>query len=327
MLSDARARKMKAGDKPISDPAVTGLYLFTSSTPGAGKWIFRFLSPLTRKRRDMGLGRYPAIAIRDARAKALEARAAVEAGQDPLNVRQEREEEEARRVRVPTFEEAARKHHTDRAEGFRNGKHADQWINTLERYVFPKIGERVVTTLGPADFATCLKPIWIDKAETAARVKQRCDAVMDWCAASGYIVASPARVVDKLLPRQPGKRERVIHQPAVPWPSLPSLFRDHLYSGAQSISRTMLELLILTATRSGEIRQMQWDEIEFEEAIWTIPASRMKAKIMHRVPLGPRSIELLQRQLEKSEKGRGLVFPSRAGTPVSGTLPSSARRW
>lgn len=149
---------------------------------------------------------------------------------------------------------------------FRNKKHTDQWINTLEQYLFPRIGKKLVNELGPADFAACLEPIWLEKPETASRVRQRRDAAMNWAAASGFIVASPVGVVDKLLPKQPGKRERVEHQPALPWRLLRTFFSDVLQSGGPNTTRHMLELLILTACRSGELRQMQWDEIDFSRA-------------------------------------------------------------
>jgi integrase len=317
MLSDAKARKIKPGDKPVLDGTVKGLYLFPAGTPGTGKWIFRFVSPVNSKRRDMGLGSYPTVSIRDARSKAFEARMKLEEGMDPVEERRAHEDAAQKRVCIPTFEDAARTLHADLAEGFRNEKHKNQWINTLDANIFPKLGKRLVTELGPADFAACLKPIWLTKPETASRVKQRCDAVMEWCAANGHIMASPVRVVDKLLPKQPGKRERVSHQPAVPWRDLPKLFRDVLQAGVTTKTRLMLELLILTACRSGELRQMHWDEIDFSEAVWIVPASRMKAKVIHRVPLTSRGIEILEVQLEKSGDGIGLVFPSRSGTPIS----------
>jgi integrase len=317
MLSDAKARKLKPNDKPVSDGTVSGLYLVAGGAPGSGKWILRFVSPVSGKRREMGLGSYPTTSIRDARAKAFEARGVIDSGKDPLELRREQEQEMKRIANVPTFEDAARRHHADKAEGFRNRKHVDQWINTLEQYIFPKIGNKLVNALGPADFAACLKPIWLEKAETASRVKQRCDAVMNWAAANGFILASPVGVVDKLLPKQPGKRERVEHQPALPWRSIPSFFAEVLKVGRANTTRYMLELVILTACRSGELRQMQWHEVDFSSAIWTIPASRMKAKVMHRIPLTPRAIEILEAQLELSETGDGLVFPSRNNTPIS----------
>ncbi len=317
MLSDARARKLKPDDKPVLDGTIKGLYLFPAQTPGTGKWILRFVSPKTSKRRDMGLGSYPTISIRDARTKAFEARLKIEDGIDPLEERRAEEDDARKKASIPTFAEAARSVHADLALGFRNAKHANQWINTLEATVFPKLGKRLVNELGPADFAGCLKPIWLEKPETASRIKQRCDAVMEWCAANGFIMASPVRVVDRLLPKQPGKRERVEHQPAMAWRELPKLFRDVLHSGEATQTKLMLELLILTASRSGEVRQMQWEEIDFTSAVWIVPASRMKAKIIHRVPLTPRGIDILERQLQQSATGEGLVFPSRKNTPIS----------
>lgn len=150
----------------------------------------------------------------------------IDDGNDPLELRRKQEREALRLTTVPTFDDAARQHHADKAEGFRNKKHSDQWISTLEKFVFPKIGKTRVNELGPADFAACLKPIWLEKPETASRVKQRCDAVMNRAAANGFIMASPVGVVDKLLPKQPGKRERVQHQPALPWRSLPTFFSE-----------------------------------------------------------------------------------------------------
>lgn len=317
MLTDARARKLKPDDKPVLDGTVKGLYLFPAQTPGTGKWILRFVSPKTSKRRDMGLGSYPTVSIRDARTKAFEARLKIADGLDPLEERRAEEDDAKKQASIPTFEQAARSVHSDLSMGFRNAKHSSQWINTLETAIFPKLGKRPVNELSPADFADCLKPIWLKKPETASRIKQRCDAVMEWCAANGFIMASPVRVIDKLLPRQPGKRERVEHQPAVPWRELPRLFCDVLHSGEATRTKLMLELLILTACRSGELRQMQWEEIDFAGALWTVPASRMKAKVVHRVPLTPRAIEILESQLQQSETGEGLVFPSRKHTPIS----------
>ena len=318
MLSDAKVRKVKPGDKPLSDGRVAGLYLYPSPTAGAAKWIFRYVSPENGKRRDMGLGSYPAVSLFEARSRAMDARSGVAAGIDPLSVRQRSVDEERLKLTIPTFAEATRQLHADLKLGFRNSKHAEQWINTMETYVLPHIGAVLVNALGPADFARCLKPIWLSKPETASRVKQRCDAVMDWCAASGFIVASPVRVVSKLLPKQPGKRERVAHQPALPWRCLPAFFSETLYAGPPVTSKTILEFLILTAARSGEVRQMEWQEVDLGNSIWTIPAIRMKAKVTHRVPLSQRAVEILQHQYQQGAKTNG------SGVPVHEIIPRSA---
>lgn len=140
---------------------------------------------------------------------------------------------------------------------------------------------------------------------------------MNWAAANGFIVASPVGVVDKLLAKQPGKRERVQHQPALPWRSLPTFFNEVLHAGEANTTRHMLELVILIACRSGELRHMKWQEIDFSHAIWTVPASRMKAKVAHRVPLTPRAIEILEQRLKQSANGEELVFPSWSKKPIT----------
>ncbi|MFD1693925.1 tyrosine-type recombinase/integrase [Roseibium aestuarii] len=225
MLSDAKARKIKPSDKPLADGTVTGLYLFPAGSVGAGKWILRFKSPEMGKRRDMGLGSYPVVSLKDARELALQARKLIEAGRDPLAERDRQLVADRVRLAMPSFEEAARQLHADLAPGFRNQKHAAQWITTLETYVFPVIGKLQVSHLTAADFARVLKPIWLSKQETASRVKQRCDQVMKWCAANDHVVASPASVVAQLLTKQSGKRERVEHHPAVPWRDVPLFVR------------------------------------------------------------------------------------------------------
>lgn len=140
---------------------------------------------------------------------------------------------------------------------------------------------------------------------------------MEWSAANGFIMASPVRVVDKILPKQPGKRERVEHHPALPWRMMPEFFADVLHKGPASLTKLMLELLILTAGRSGEIRKMRWNEINFDDALWAVPAERMKRKVLHRVPLGPRAMEILERQHKRRDAANDLVFSSRNDTPPS----------
>ncbi|RCI80047.1 integrase [Brucella anthropi] len=317
MISDVKARKLRPSDKPICDTVVKGLYLMPSSKIGAGKWIFRFMSPEIRKRRDMGLGTYPAVSIKSARDLAWNARQMIEAEKDPLEERKREEEQRRALSDIPTFEQAARIVHSETSPGFRNKKHIDQWINTLIEYAFPKIGNKKVDEITVAHFAECLRSIWLEKPETASRVKQRCDKVMKWCAAHGYIMASPVGVVDQLLPQQPSKRHRVDHHPAVPWRLLPDIYASRIATGRVSDTKLMLELLILTASRSGEVRMMSWDEIDLEKSIWTIPASRMKAKVAHRVPLVPRAVKILEYKSETVRPENPLVFVSRKGTPYS----------
>ena len=327
MLTDTKLRKIKPGHKPLTDTQVMGLYFFPKATAGAGKWVFRFKSPETTRRRDMGLGSYPAIGLQDARDLALDARRVLESGKDPIEERNRTIESERQSVKIPTFEEASRQVFSNIKAGFRNDKHTLQWITSLEMYIFPAIGRVPVPHLHPADFARALKPIWLEKAETASRVKQRCDVVMKWCAANGFVVASPLSVVDQLLPRQPGLRERVVHQPAMPWRDVPAFVRDVLHTGRRAQSKVILEILILTACRSGEVRAMSREELDLERGIWTIPPERMKAKVAHRIPLSPYLIELLRRRMDLVDPTEtSLVFPTRKNTPISDMTLTKALR-
>jgi integrase len=315
-ITDIRAKSLKPGDKPIAHGGVPGLRLEPGSTRGRSKWILRYVSPVTGKRRDRGLGVYPDTSIADVRIKAEKARAIIASGADPIEVNKA-EEQAARTAQVAlTFEGAALQFHEEQKLAWRNEKHRAQWINTLRDYVFPAIGSQKVAELSPKDFADALRPIWLAKPETASRVRQRCQAVMKWCWAHGMVSGNPVDVVEHLLPQQPGKRIRVQHHPAMPWREIPVFFRDVLYDGKPTTSRALLEFVVLTAARSGEARKMRWDEIDLETAVWTVPASRMKARVVHRVPLSSRAVEILQSQRETYPEAE-LVFPAPRGSVLS----------
>jgi len=315
-LSDLKAKSIKPRDRNIPDGTVTGLRLEAGKTKGRGKWMLRFVSPETGKRRDMGLGTYPDVSIIDARKAATAARDLIRDGKDPIDTRKATKASRQADVDALNFEQAARKVHEDLKDGWKNQKHAAQWLTTMETYVFPRLANYKIKNLKAQDFAETLREIWLSKPETATRVKQRCNTVMDWCVAQELIGANPVGVVSKLLPKQAGKRERVIHQPSMPWKDVPALVSDVLHSGKSSLSRVMLEFLVLTAARSGEVRAMTWSEVDLIESVWTVPAERMKAKTSHRVPLSARAVEILQAQKEKSEHTE-LVFPT-----VRGKVPS-----
>ncbi|MEQ8306915.1 MAG: tyrosine-type recombinase/integrase [Hoeflea sp.] len=325
MLTDAAARKLEPGSKPRSDGMVQGLQLIPSKTKGRGKWNLRFVSPVTGKRRDMGLGTYPDIGIAAARRAALEARDLIASGGDPLEAKRAAELERRLETTRPSFEQAGRKVFEEISPGFKNTKHIRQWIGTLETYVFPKIGRLPVNELRASDFADVLRPIWLSKPETASRVRQRCDTVMNWCAAQDYVIASPVQNVDRLLPKQKGKRERVQHHPAVPWRDIPSFTERVLRTGRPTMSKLALEFLILTAARSGEVRHMEQSEIDWEAKIWTVPKERMKAGVIHRVPLSPRAMEIL-RLRQQEEAFSSFVFPSRNGKPLTDMALTKALR-
>jgi integrase len=267
----------------------------------------RFTSPVTGKRRDAGLGIYPETSIAEARDKALAMRKVIDCGDDPIEQRNREREAVAVAQAALTFKKAARQVHDELKPGWKNQKHAAQWISTLETYVFPKLGTRKLDAITPGDCADVLRPIWLTKAETASRTRQRMHAVMQWAWAHGHITANPVSVIDHLLPKQSTKAE---HQPAMPWRQVPKFVTTHLAThGPGDSTRAALLFLVLTATRSGEVRGATWDEFDLHAGIWSIPAHRMKAKEPHRVPLSEHALALVTK-IKQSHLHDALVFPS-----------------
>lgn len=304
LLTDTKARHIKPNDKPISHGGVTGLTLHPSSTKGRGKWVLRYVSPVTQKRRNAGLGSYPEISIAEAAKLAQTMREQLSAGDDPLELKKA----ETTKIVIPTFEEAARKVHTELLPGWRNKKHARQWISTLEQHVFPAMGTVPLDAITPANIADVLRPSWMTIPETSGRVKQRIHKVMQWGWAHGFCSANPVDVVDHLLPQQVSASIRTEHQPAMPWKVIPLYIASRVYTEDRyNVTRGLLLFVILTACRSGEARAMEWCEIDFKRKIWTIPPGRMKGGVRHRVPLSTQALELLEQMRGLHEI---LVFPS-----------------
>lgn len=304
-ITDTKARNIKPTDPAIPHGGITGLALHPSASKGHGKWVLRYVSPVTSKRRNAGLGSYPEVTIAEAARRATAMRTLLLEGKDPLEEKTKGEEE---KPKVPTFEQAAHTLHQDLLPGWKNPKHGQQWINTMKDYVFPKLGGKFLHEIQPGDVAEVLKPIWLTKAETASRVKQRMHAVMAWGWAHGYCQSNPVDVVGHLLAQQPGKTVRAKHFPAMPWRDIPKFVQQELRATNRAeVTRTLLEFVILTACRSGEARGMTWNEVDWKEKIWTVPAGRMKAKLPHRVPLSPRALALLESQKDQHDQ---LVFPS-----------------
>ncbi|WP_303809343.1 site-specific integrase [Sandarakinorhabdus limnophila] len=312
LITDVKARSVKPGDKPVAHGGVPGLRLEPGSIKGRGKWILRYVSPVSGTRRDMGLGSYPDTGIAAAKISAEAARATIAGGGDPIYAREQAREAQKAKQAALTFEQAAIQVHEEQKAAWRNEKHQAQWINTLKQYVFPMIGTKLVADLKPGDFADALRPIWLDKAETASRVRQRCQAVMKWCWAHGHVTGNPVDVVDHLLPKQQGKRVRVQHHPAMPWRDVPAFVGSALRGGRPNSSGPLLEFVILTAARSGEARFMTWDEVDPKEKVWTVPANRMKAQVVHRVPLSDRVVAILTQQ-RMTYPEADLVFPAPRG--------------
>ena len=281
-----------------------GLFLIVSAT-GASSWMVR--AQKDGRRRDIGLGSAKKVTLAVARDRAARVRSQIEAGLDPVAERK-------KAAGVPTFRQAAALVHAENKAGWRNGKHNAQWLQTLDTYAFPTIGDLPVSAVDGPAVRDLLAAIWLTKNETARRVRQRIGAVLDWAHAKGYRAAeAPMRSVSIGLPRVTAKGG---HHAALSYTVLPDFMVK--LRAKQSCGRLALEAAILTAARSGEVRGATWSEVNLEEGLWTIPDSRMKRAKEHVVPLSPAALRVFQRARALRTDDAALVFPgAKMGKPLS----------
>lgn len=294
-LTAAQVRAALAPGK-YHDGGGLGLYLRVEPN-GSRFWVQRLT--IQGKRRELGLGSPPTVTLAEAREIATGNRKTAKAGGDPLRAKREA-------AAVMTFEEAAKKVHALHLPTWRNVKHGAQFIATLETYAFPRLGRMKVADISTADVLAVLTPIWTKKAETARRVRQRIGTVMKWAVAQGWRQDNPAEAISEALPkfeRQKAQRK------ALPYSEVNACLQAVLASGAGLSTKLALEFLVLTATRSGEVRGALPEEIDWQAKggpIWNIPASRMKAKRPHSVPLVARAVEIAKQAVAL---GGPFLFP------------------
>jgi integrase len=293
-----------------------GLYLRVGPT-GAKSWIFRYMR--NRHRRDMGLGPEHAISLADARLKAEELRKQLVEDQDPLQMRDDqRLARKLEAAKTVTFKECAEDYIKAHAPGWRNAKHGDQWRNTLATYTYPIIGDLPVQSIDTGLVLKVISPIWESKTETATRVRGRMESILGWATVRSYRSGdNPARWkghLDHLLPRR-AKVQKVEHHPALPVEQMGSFMAA--LRKQDGIAAKGLELLILTATRTGEVMAARWAEFDLEKKLWTIPPERMKAGKEHRVPLSKAALSVLT-AMKKADLSEEFVFPgTRPKKPLS----------
>jgi integrase len=305
-------RQDKAGMHAVG--GVSGLHLQVTDS-GSKSWILRTM--VGKKRREIGLGGYPALSLADARTKAQKLKDQIENGIDPVTVRREaRNKLLAEQASEITFRECAEGLIKAKSPEWKNDKHRDQWSSTLKTYAYPVIGNRIVSEVTLDHVKKILEPIWKEKTETAKRLRARIENVLDWAKVQKYRSGdNPAAWkghLDKLLP-SPGKIAKVEHHRAIAVKTLPKFFKE--LQARSGMGARALEFLILTATRSGEVRAATWDEIDFNEKVWTIPASRMKAGKEHRVPLSTYALTLLESLPRFKDVPQ--IFPSERNTVLS----------
>lgn len=300
---------------------VPGLHLLVSPT-GWRSWVLRVVVAGVRK--DWGLGAYPAVGLAAARDAARGVHDSIRAGEIPEAVVSKRKRLAAEQLAnaETTFDLCVERFLDAKSVEWRNAKHRAQWRSTLAQYAAPVLGALPVSEIERRHvLAVLTQPVgdttlWLAKNETASRLRGRIERVLDWAAASGYRSgANPATWrghLDALLPA-PGKIQKTEHHRALPYADIPA-FMAALRKREGTAARA-LEFAILTAARSGEVRETTWTEIDVGAGTWTIPADRMKAGREHRVPLSSAAMALLKKLPRLADSP--YVFPGARGGPLS----------
>jgi integrase len=285
----------------------------------ARRWTFRYKSPATGKRREMGLGSYPDVPLAKARDKARAARQLLDGGTDPID--QAKLQKEAQRAAGMTFEAAAESYIKDREPGWTDPRAAPVWRSSLKRFAYPVIGTTAVGSVTTEDVLRILRPIWAEKTETADRVRGRMERILDYARTHKWMKGdNPAQWrghLDNILaPRS--QVARVEHHGAVKWQEVAVVMTK--LAGVDGMASRAVRFACLTATRSGEARAATWREFDLGQKLWVIPAERMKAKKEHRVPLSEPALALLrdQRPADGAPPANGYVFPgAKEGRPLT----------
>jgi len=291
--------------KSITTPSTyqdgRGLMLSVTQT-GKKYWVHRY--QINGVRRDMGLGAFPAVSLKDARNEADKNRILISQGIDPLAKKAE-QRNASKQSRRDTFQVLARRFHKSHSPTW-SERYASQWIRGLEIHIFPRLGSMPVRDIATQDVLDVLMPIWHKHPVTAERIRNRIELVLDSAKALGLREGeNPARWrghMNKLLPVTKKVADAMA---SMPYTQVPELMRE-LDSIPGSAARA-LELLILTSLRTGEVIRARWSEFDFDAGIWTIPAERMKKRRKHRVPLTQAMLDVIEQQKGLHPE---LVFPS-----------------
>jgi len=311
-------RLTEPGQHPVGE--VAGLRLFVKPT-GARSWVLR--TTVNGRRVELGLGGYPTVTLAQARENARTILNDIRMnGADPAAERRVR-----RAISDRTFRKVAEAYIETHRASWKNAKHGQQWENTLAKYAYPKIGDKHVADVTKGDVLDVIGPIWTTATETADRVRNRIERVLGYAMQREYRPEgpNPARWKDNLDVALPAKVKvaKVEHLAALPVDRM-HYFMQRLRE-MEGMGARALELAILTACRSGEVRGARWSEIDLDNALWTIPAERMKAGREHRVPLNAAAVELLQNlpRFESVDQ----VFVGKGDKPLSDmTLTAVLRR-
>ena len=271
-----------------------GLYLSVSAT-GSRSWIFRYM--LRSKSRDMGLGPFPDVGLADAREKAAGARDLCRAGIDPIERREaDRKANSLEKARSVSFQDCTTLYFEANKVAWRNPQHTRDWELSLKNHVFPAIGSFPVADVDVGVVLKVLEPMWLTTPVTAGRVRGRIESVLAYATARGYREGgNPAQWrhhLEHLLPKSK-KVRGVRHHPALPFEEIFAFVLD--LRKRTEVAATALEFLILTAARSSEVLGAKVGEVDFDRAVWFIPAERMKGALPHQVPLSKAALVIAMR--------------------------------
>jgi len=307
-----------------------GLWLQVKSAR-AKSWIFRF--DLDQRRRHMGLGSAITLSLAQAREKARECRVLLLEGIDPLEHRKQTElDVQLAKSRRKTFMECCDEYITSHEKGWKNDKHARQWRTSLDTYAAPVIGHIAVADIDTNHMLEILLPIWADKTETANRIRGRIESILDWAKVKKFRTGdNPAQWKGNLEIMLPARQKvkKTVHHPAMPYKEIPEFFKQ--LRERDGLSARALEFAILNASRAGEIFGATWQEMNFDDRLWIIPAQRMKSAREHRIPLTDEAIQLLQGlpgySLPEIQRENSYLFPStQKGKPLSNMAMTTVLR-
>ena len=292
------AKRVEHLHKPGRHPDGDGLYLQVTQS-GVKSWVLRY--ERNGRERMLGLGTLRDFSLKEARERARRARQLLADGVDPIDAKRAQ-----RAVPTLTFAQAVAIYAKLHEQKWTSRR--PQFLSSLRQHAFPILGDLPLAVIDTPAMLRVLEPIWISKTETANRVRQRIEAVLDWAIVSGHRPKgdNPARWKGHLamiLPT-PGAIVKVQHHAALPWVEIDAFMGE--LRGREGVAARALEFAILTAARTNEVIGARWSEIDFSAATWTIPADRMKADKEHRVPLSEPAIDLLRNLW--TEAGHDLVF-------------------
>jgi integrase len=292
-----------------------GLYLRVAEG-GSKQWIFRYV--INGRLRDMGIGPEHTLTLAEARERATAARKLRLDGIDPIeHKRAQRAAQQAADAKAMTFKQCAEGYIRDNEAEWTNPKHRYEWSSTLSRYVYPVLGNLPVATIDTPLVLKVVKPLWERAPETASRVRGRIENVLGWATVHHYRTGdNPARwrgLLEHALPAR-NKVAKVKHLAALPYAQA-ALFMAKVRQDTRVAARC-LEFIALTAARVGEAVTATWNEINFADRVWTVPAERMKADKEHRIPLPDAALAVLKAM--QTIRQSDYVFPGQRNAHAVG---------